>query len=120
MKAFSLTVAFLSLNLKKITFCFFVVSLYHISFANADTYAVKVKEYGIADLTVKFKEYGIADETWKIKGSCRGVGSYTSIKIKEYGIADITVKVKSYGLADKDVCIKNPSDIPEWLMEMLD
>ena len=107
-------------NLKKITFCFFVVSLYHISFANADTYAVKVKEYAIADLTVKFKEYGIADETWKIKGSCRGAASYTSIKIKEYGIADITVKVKSYGLADKDICIKNPSDIPEWLMEMLD
>ena len=88
--------------------------------SNADTHAVKVKEVGIADLTVKFKEIGIADETWKIKGSCSGATSYTSIKIKEVGIADITVKVKSYGLADKNVCIKNPSDIPEWLMKMLD
>jgi hypothetical protein len=83
------------------------------------TYAIKIKEYGIADMTVKMKEYGIADETWKIKGSCSGAGSYTTIKIKEYGIADMTVKVKEYGIADKDICIKNPSDAPDWLLEML-
>jgi hypothetical protein len=51
------------------------------------------------------KEFGIADETWKIKGSCRGAVSYTTIKIKEFGIADKTVKVKTYGIADKDICI---------------
>jgi len=83
------------------------------------TYAVKIKEYGIADMTVKMKEYGIADEIWKIKGSCRSALSYTTIKIKEYGIADMTVKVKSYGISDKDICIKNPNDAPEWLLEML-
>jgi|TARA_Y100000031_G_C8128513_1_gene341717 hypothetical protein len=43
-----------------------------------------------------------------------------AVKIKEYGIADLTVKVRSFGIADKDVCIKNPDDVPDWLLEMLD
>ena len=24
-----------------------------------------------------------------------------------------------YGISDKDICIKNPNDAPEWLLEML-
>ena len=84
------------------------------------TYAIKFKEYGSADLTVKFKEYGSSDETWKVRGACQGASSYTSIKGKEYGSADLTVKIKTYGSADKDICIKNPDDLPDWFREFLD
>jgi Uri superfamily endonuclease len=96
-----------------------VLSLLFSNVAYSGTYAVKIKEFGIADMTIKMKEFGIADETWKIKGSCRSAVSYTTIKIKEFGIADKTVKVKTYGIADKDICIKNPNDAPNWLLEML-
>lgn len=87
--------------------------------AKADTFAIKIKEYGITDFSVKFKDYGIADETWKITGSCTSAFNYSTIKIKEYGITDKTVKVKTSGIADKEVCIKNPEDIPDWLAKML-
>ena len=76
--------------------------------SNSNTYALKIKEYGLAD------------ETWKVKGACTGAISYTSVKIKEYGTADLTVKIKSYGLADRKVCIKNPNDLPYWFLNMID
>ena len=83
------------------------------------TYPIKIQEFGFADMTVKMTEYGIADETWNIKGSCSYAVSFNTIKITEYGIADMIVKVNSYGIADKDICITNPSDAPDWFLEML-
>ena len=83
------------------------------------TYAIKFKEYGSVDLTVKFKEYGSADETWRVKGACERASSYTSVKGKEYGSADLTIKIKTYGSADKDICIKNPDDLPDWFRKFL-
>jgi len=88
--------------------------------SHAETYAVKIKEYGIADFTVMFKEYGIADEVWKVKGACSTSIGATSIIAKEYGIADLTVMIKTYGIADKDICIANPDDLPDWFREMLE
>ena len=96
-----------------------VLSILFSNVGHSGTYAVKIKEYGIADRTVKIKEYGIVDEIWKIKASCSSAVSYTTIKIKEYVIADMTVKVKSYGISDKDICIKNLNDLPDWVLEML-
>ncbi len=98
---------------------FFCIIFFSTS-SNSNTYALKIKEYGLADLTIKVKEYGLADETWKVKGACTGAISYTSVKIKEYGTADLTVKIKSYGLADRKVCIKNPNDLPYWFLNMID
>ena len=103
----------------RITFFLIFYFIFFPNIVNSNTYAIKVKEYGMADMTIKVKEYGMADETWKIKGSCSSATSYSTIKVKEYGMADMTIKVKSYGIADRDICIKNPDNLPDWFLEML-
>ena len=87
--------------------------------SHAETYAVKIKEYGMSDLTVKFKKYGMSDQTWKVKGRCSSSFGATTIKAKQYGMSDLTVKIKTYGMADKDICIANPEGLPDWFRQML-
>ena len=92
----------------------------NVSYSAGRTYAIKISQYSIPDLSISVCTNCIADETWKIKGSCKGAVMATRVKIKEYGIADMTVKIKSYGIPDKNICIQNPEDLPEWFLKMLD
>jgi hypothetical protein len=78
-----------------------------------------VTEFGKADLTVRMKPTGEVDEVWRITGSCQIAETYLSVQVKDYGYSDLTVKIQSHGDADKHICIKNPEDVPAWMMKML-
>jgi hypothetical protein len=85
----------------------------------AETVAVNVTEFGQAEMTVRMKPEGDVDEVWLVTGSCQIAENYLSIQVKDYGYSDLTVRLQSEGDADKQVCIKNPEDVPEWMMKML-
>ncbi|MBT6416393.1 hypothetical protein [Candidatus Puniceispirillum sp.] len=87
--------------------------------ASANSTAIMVTEFGQADLTVRMKSTGDVDEVWRVTGSCQIADTYLSVQVKDYGYADLTVKIQSKGDADKQICIKNPEDVPEWMMKML-
>lgn len=85
----------------------------------ADSTAIMVTEFGQADLTVRMKPTGDVDEVWLVTGTCQIAETYLSVQVKDYGYSDLTVKLQSKGVADKQICIKNPEDVPEWMMKML-
>ena len=85
----------------------------------AETVAVSVTEFGQAEMTVRMKPEGDVDEVWLVTGSCQIAENHLSIQVKDYGYSDLTVRLQSEGDADKQVCIKNPEDVPEWMMKML-
>ena len=87
--------------------------------ASANSTAIMVTEFGQADLTVRMKPTGDVDEVWLVTGSCQIAEAYLSVQVKDYGYSDLTVKIQSAGDADKKICIKNPEDVPEWMMKML-
>lgn len=87
--------------------------------AKADATAIMVTEFGQADLTVRMNPTGDVDEVWLVTGSCQIAETYLSVQVKDYGYSDLTVKLTSAGDADKQICIKNPEDVPEWMMKML-
>ena len=43
----------------RITFFLIFYFIFFPNIVNSNTYAIKVKEYGMADMTIKVKEYGI-------------------------------------------------------------
>ena len=65
------------------------------------------------------KPEGYVDEVWLVTGSCQIAENHLSIQVKDYGYSDLTVRLQSEGDADKQICIKNPEDVPEWMMKML-
>lgn len=87
--------------------------------ARADETAIMVTEFGQAELTVRMNPAGDVDEVWLVTGSCQIAENYLSVQVKDYGYSDLTVKLTSAGDADKQICIKNPEDVPEWMMKML-
>ena len=86
---------------------------------HSQTYAIKINKFGLADMSVEFTKFGLADETWKIVGSCKSAINPTSIEIIKFGLADKTIQISKYGLADRDICITNPEDLPDHVLQML-
>ena len=95
------------------------------SYVNATTYAIKFTDaYLLPGETIAItKGYLIADEIWNIKGTCTSALSYSTLKItngKTLIPADMTVALsKNSLLADKNICIKNPSSLPDWFNEII-
>ena len=87
--------------------------------ATASTTAIMVTEFGQAEMTVRMKPTGDVDEVWLVTGSCQIAETYLTVQVKDYGYSDLTVRLQSEGKADKHICIKNPEDVPEWMMKML-
>ena len=90
---------------------------------HASTYAINFTERSfLADITIAITERSfLADEIWYFKGTCETASSYTTIAITERSfLADKTIVLTNRSfLADKDICIKNPRDLPEWFIEIL-
>ena len=101
------------------------LSLLWSSLVNATTYAVRFTDgYLLPGKTIAItKGYFLADEIWNIKGTCTAALSYSTLKItngKTLITADMTVALsKNSLLSDKNICIKNPSSLPDWFNEII-